>query len=108
MVQIQTYAEFNKTGLDQLFVYAAQTIPVFSPMVLISFFAIVALATYFSSTRIRGDGDFAASFVVAGFMTVILSVIMSLIPGLMPTTYVVITFVVFMLGVLFLFLSHRK
>ena len=104
----QTFAEWNKTGLDQMFAYAADTVPLFIPLFLFSFFIIITLASYFSSKRLSNDGDLAASFAVAGFSTVIIALVMSLIPGLIPTTYVVITIAVTVLGILFLFFSKRR
>ena len=103
-----TFAEFNKTGLDQMFLYAAEVVPIFIPLFLFSFFIIITLASYFSSKRLSSDGDLAASFAVAGFSTFILALVMSLIPGLISTTYVVITIAVTVLGVLFLFFSKRR
>jgi len=103
-----TFAEWNKTGLDQMFVYAADVVPLFIPFFLLSFFIIIVLASYFSSKRLSNDGDLAASFAVAGFSTFILALVMSLIPGLIPTTYVVIILAIAILGVLFLFFSKRR
>ena len=104
----ETFSEWNKTGLDQMFVYAADVVPIFIPLFLFSFFIIITLASYFSSKRLSNDGDLAASFVVAGFATVILALVMSLIPGLIPTTYVVIIIAITVLGILFLFFSRRR
>lgn len=103
-----TFAEWNKTGLDQMFVYAADVVPIFIPFFLFSFFMIITLASYFSSKRLSNDGDLAASFAVAGFSTVVLALVMSLIPGLIANYLVVITIVVAVLGILFLFLSKRR
>ncbi len=104
----QTFSEWNQTGLDQMFVYAAEVVPIFIPLFLFSFFIIITLASYFSSKRLSNDGDLAASFAVAGFSTVILALVLSLIPGLIPTTYVVIVIAVAVLGILFLFFSKRR
>ena len=91
-----------------MFVYVADVVPIFIPLFLFSFFIIVTLASYFSSKRLSNDGDLAASFAVAGFSTFILALVMSLIPGLIPTTYVVIMLAVLILAVLFLFFSKRR
>jgi len=104
----QDFSEWNKTGLDQMFVYVADTVPLFIPLFLFSFFIIITLASYFSSKRLSNDGDLAASFAVAGFSTAILALVMSLTPGLISTTYVVIIIAVEILGVLFLFFSKRR
>jgi uncharacterized membrane protein YiaA len=104
----QTFAEWNKTGLDQMFVYASNTVPIFTPLLLVSFFLVALFGSFFSSKRLSGDGDFAASFAVAGFLTFLVSVVMSLIPGLISTRIVVICLLVLIVGVLILFFSERR
>jgi len=103
----QTYADWNKSGLDEMFLYVADVVDPFVPIMLFSLFMITLLASYFSSKRF-GDGDFAASFAVAGFLTFIVAIIMSLIPGMIQTMFVVITLVVAIIGILFLFFSKRR
>ena len=105
------YASWNKTGLDQLFVYAANIDNgvgvIFVSLLLFSVFMITLLASYFSSKRF-GDGDFAASFAAAGFLTFIIALTMTLIPGFINMTTVVITLIVAIVGVLFLYFSSRR
>lgn len=103
-----TYAEWNQTGLDQLFVYVSNVFPIFIPMMLFSVFMITLLASYFSSKRLSADGDFAASFASAGFLTFIVALVMTLIPGLIQTYFVVIALVIAIVGVLFLYFSKRR
>ena len=108
----RTYASWNKSGLDQLFVYAANIDNgvgiLFISLLLFSVFMITLLGSYFSSRRMSGDGDFAASFAAAGFLTFIIALIMTLIPGFINMTTVVITLIVAIIGVLFLYFSKRR
>ncbi len=104
----RTFAEWNKTGLDEMFVYASDVVPAFTPFLLFSLFIIITFGSYFSSKRLSGDGDLPASFAVAGFVTFIVALVMSLIPGLISTLYVVITIIITILGVMFLYFSKRR
>lgn len=104
----RTFSNWNKTGLDQMFVYASDTVPIFTPMLLFSLFMITMLASYFSSKRLGADGDFAASFAVAGFITAIVALVLSLMPGMIHVSVTVITIIVAILGVLFLYFSKRR
>ncbi len=108
ILAFRTFTEWNKTGLDQMFVYASDTVPIFTPMLLFSLFMITMLASYFSSKRLGNDGDFAASFAVAGFITAIVAIVMSIIPGMIDTYVTVITIIVAIIGVMFLYFSKRK
>ena len=105
------YADWNQTGLDQLFVYAANIDHgvgiIFTGLLLFSVFMITLLGSYFSSKRF-GDGDFAASFATAGFLTFIIALVMTLIPGLINMATVIITLIVAIIGVLFLYFSSRR
>ena len=91
-----------------MFVYVADVVPIFIPLFLFSFFVIITIASYFSSKRLSNDGDLAASFAVAGFSTFVLALVMSLIPGLIPTYTVLIVLGIAILGILFLFFSKRR
>ena len=63
----ETFQEFNVTGIEGLFTYPAQIVPIFTPLVLFMVFSIVLMGTYFSQRRVGKGGDFFASFAVAGF-----------------------------------------
>ena len=77
-------------------------------MLLFSLFIIILLGTFFSSKRLGNDGDFAASFAVAGFITAIVAIVLSLMPGMIDTYVTVITFIVAIIGVMFLYFSKRR
>jgi lipopolysaccharide export LptBFGC system permease protein LptF len=101
----QTLQEYNATTPDQLLAYVGDTWSGFIPLLLISFYIIIALAVYYSQTRKTGRGELSVSVAVAGFITFILSLVLSLVGGLVNSVIMSITFIVMILGVVWLFLS---
>ena len=106
----ETYTEgVNATeGLHTVLTYVNDvTGGMFVPLMLFAIFFVVMMGTYYSAKRLSGDGNFPASFAVAGFMTTGASFIMMLIPGLINTITVVLTLTISVVGVLWLFFSNR-
>ncbi len=66
------------------------------------------MATFFSQLRIRGEGDFMASFAVAGFFTAVISLLMTLVEGLITTTTISITIAISIIGVIGLLISRDR
>ena len=102
-----TYTDFNITGIDGLLLYTAEVVPIFIPLTLFVIFMIVTLGTYFVLGSFR-ERDLASSLAVAGWLTTIIAFLMSLIPGLINTFTVAITFVVMIATTVLLFVSDRK
>jgi len=105
----QTFTEFNKTGIAAIFQYPTQlelVEHIFMPLLLFTVFIIALLASYFSQTRLRGRGDFWASFAAAGYFVVILAFVMSLMEGLINSTTLIITISVAVVGTILLLLSR--
>ncbi len=95
-------------GLNAIFVYANEvTNGIFSMMLLVTLFIIVAFGTYFSAKRTTGQGDFVASFAVAGYFTVGAAFIMLLIEGLMTVPTVLLALVVSIVGTIWLWFDRR-
>lgn len=95
-------------GLQVIFLYVNDlTGGLFVSLFVFAFFAIICLGSYYSQQRLNGEGSFPASFAVAGFSTVILTVLMSLIAGFIPTYTILIAIVVTVLGVLWLYMDSR-
>ena len=88
----ETLENVNATqGFAQIFVYVNDvTNGLFSNLLLFSLFVIIAMASYLSSERLRGKGDFKVSLSVAGFVTSGAGLIMLLVDGLINTWSVVI------------------
>jgi len=102
----ETLSDVNTSaGIHTLAIYVADTVPIFMPLALFSFFIIAFLGSYFASVRITNRGDLPASFAAAGFITAILATLMSLIPLIsLPT--MAITYGVAILGALWLYFSR--
>jgi len=103
----RTIADVNTTaGPHTLFVYAAEIVPSFIPMVIFAIFLIALLGSYFSQRRLTGSGDFPASFAAASFISTIIAFVMSLLPGLINNNVVIIMVVISVLSVVWLYLSR--
>jgi len=103
----QTIADVNTSaGPHTLFVYAAGVVDSFIPMLIFATFVICLMGSYFSQRRLTGKGDLPASFAAASFVTTIVAFVMSLIPGLIHNSVVIVMVVVSVLGVIWLWLSR--
>lgn len=102
----QTFQEYNQTGLDGLFTYAASTVPSFIPLLLFALFSITLLATYFSQKRLTGRGDFISSFATSGYLTVIVAFFMSLVEGLINRATLIMTVAVAIIATILLLTSR--
>ena len=104
----QTLSDYNTSkGVQVVFQYAAETVPVFTPLVLFALFVITCLGVYFSQIRLRGVGDFWAAFAVAGYLTVLVAYLMSLIEGMINLPTMAFCVVVAIAGTLLLFITKR-
>jgi hypothetical protein len=105
----QTLDNINTTaGVHTIFQYAVQEVPILTPLILFAFFTIACIGSYYSSIRLTSKGDFPASFAAAGFITSIVAVMFTLIPGMINIQTLVITFAVGILGVVWLFFSRKE
>jgi len=109
---IQTFQTFNEyTGgngsLSDFFTYPASVWAGWVPLLLFALYMIVLFASYHSSKRF-GEGSFAISTAVAGFVTMVASFIMLLIPNMTNVYTVVVCVVVALGGVMFLLSQKNK
>lgn len=93
-------------GLDQLFYYVADVVPIFIPLVLFAFFTIICLGSFFAQKRFSGRGDFFSSFAVAGYVTTVLAFLFSMIPDLVNPFTIAVCVVISIIGTLLLFVSR--
>ena len=101
-----TISDYNMTeGIPSVFRLAAETVPGLFPMFLSMVFLAICLGTYFTQNRLYGKGDFPVSFSVAGFVTSILALLLSLITGVIPTFVIVICMSLTVVGVIWIFLA---
>ena len=105
----QTFQSFNQTGLAGLLTYPAAVVPQFVPMLLFAIFSITYLGTYYSQGRIAGKGgDFFSSFAVAGFFTAVISMLMTLVQGLIDIPTVSICIGISIVSALLLLVTKAK
>ena len=83
----QTLSDVNTSaGLHTVFVYVnTLTSGLFSRMLLLSIFLVIAIGSYLSQLRTSGQGNLAGSFAVASFITFGASILMSFIDGLVTS-----------------------
>ena len=106
------YVEINSTATESiadLMVYTGGIFPGFWPLVLVGFWLILALGAYFSQQRLgAGSGDFISSAAVASFATLVVTFILSLIPGLISLYVMGIVLMVTIITAWMLLSSENK
>ena len=103
----QTLEEFNRSGLEGLFVYTANVVPSFTPLLLGILFAIALLASYFGQKKLTGEGNFIASFAVAGYFIAIVAFIMSIVSGLINVATLAVCIVISIVGTVLLLTKYK-
>ena len=106
--EFQNASNLNTTGLDNLFVYVADVVPIFFPMMFLSLFIIIMAGTYFSQSRLTGRGDFGGSFAVAGFITTGVAFAVNLIDGVVNTETLGVLVSVTIIGIIYLFINKPR
>ena len=97
----QTIGDFNATGIDGLFLYVANVVPIFMPLLLFGIFIVVFFGTLMNTP----GRNFQASFAVAGIITLLATFLLSLIAGLVNPIVLVVVFAVTVIGVIMLLLN---
>lgn len=82
------------SGVDQLFLYVAQQVPIFFPMVLLAFFVVIFLGGSIAEQRRSGSDNFLKWGSVASILTMGLATILSISSGLINAFTLTITAVV--------------
>lgn len=95
-------------GLDQLFIYVQQEVPIFIPMVLLGFFIIILMAGFNSEQRREGSSSFSKWFAIAGFATTLVVFSMSIIDGLITLVHLGIVLTISFIGVLWFLISDNN
>ena len=70
-------------------------------------FTIIMLGSYFSQRRLGGQGNFPASFAVAGYVTLVIAFVMDLVYNLVNTLTMTVILIVATLGTTWLLLSKK-
>ena len=79
----------------------------FMPSALFAFFMIILLSSVFSNLRFSGSSRFDISFAVAGFATFGLAVIMSSRDGLLNFIFLLISLVIAIIGVAWIYFNRE-
>ncbi len=106
--QLPQDTSFNfSSGIDQLFLYVADQVPIFFPAVLFAFFMVITLGGFFLEQKTSGRGDFLKWMAVSSFLTSGLSYILSIQDGFISTSVLILVFVVTALLNTLYFLNNR-
>jgi len=104
----QTFEEFNKTGIDNLFLYVAQSNSWFIPLILIGVFFIILISIYSGTKAYKGVGDITTSFVASSLITLLLTIILNMKEGLINQTIWIFVIGITAISVLILFFSGKR
>lgn len=103
-----TLSDYDPTSLADLFVYPATVVSNFYSMVLLGIFFIVTLGVYNLSRSDLRKGDIIASATVGAWITTVISVVMSLIDGMIGRTPIMISLVSSIIFTILLFLTSNR
>lgn len=104
----QTWEEFNKTGVDNILVYASQTVPVFIPFFLFVLFLIITMGTYYSTRKLGGEPDFFASATIGAFIVSITALLLTLKEGIINTYTLMVICIITTIMFVLLFWSKSR
>ena len=97
-------------GFHQVIIYVNDiTTGLFINLTLFSIWIILLLGLYFNMKRETARGDFPQAFAVASFVTMVLTIILRTIPGLVSGWTLLLTIIVAVIGVVwFIIFSKEK
>jgi len=104
----QTLSEFNRSGISNTFRYVADTVPIFMPMLLFTFFIVAAMGIFFARGRASGEGDIISALAAASYTTLILAVVASLIPNLITLSTLLVVVSVAIICTFLLLVTERR
>lgn len=95
-------------GLHNILVYVNTiTNGMFTPLFLFSIFMIMTLGIYFSQQRLTGKNDFPVAFAGGSFLIFAISIVLSLVSGIINLLTMVVVVVVNVIAIIFLLTSER-
>ena len=105
----QTFEEFNKTGADEIFVFASQSDPIFAPMILFTIFTSIFILVLYLNERFSSKPEFIVAGTSASFVTYISALLMRLKDGIIPPYVLTITFTILLIfAFLLIFWKNRN
>lgn len=99
---------YNITGVDDVFVYLANNVPIFIPAMLIFIWISVTSLIYFGTRKFAGQGDFFAATSAAGYLTVVLATAMTLGFGFINWYTLGIIIGIFIFSTIFLLIRRSR
>lgn len=108
MALYPTLSSANITGTDQILVYVAGNMPIFTPLLLLTVFAVITLSTWYGTKKMSGYGDFFTSAAAGGYITTIIAVLLTLIPGMINLYTLTTCVVISIIMTIFLFFSRER
>ena len=98
----------NGTGVDEVVADIAQTIPIFTPLFLLSIFLTVFITGYNKQKISSGFGDAPQWATIAGVSTMSVALLMTLREGLINLPTLIITVIVTIFCGIWLFSSNDR
>jgi fatty acid desaturase len=109
--RIMAYKEITdanmSAGIEAIPQWVAEVVPIFFPLMLFVFFLFVSVISYLVEKGTTGKGRMRASLAVGGYLTTLLSYVLSLIPGVVSGFVVIICLITSVLFTLLLFIPLR-
>lgn len=93
----------SANGLEAVFVYIGNQVPMFFPMMLGAFFMIIFFSGLILGKRQEGRESISLWFFLAGFATTVVATLLYLLPGVINTTTYGICIGIMALGALWFF-----
>lgn len=108
IMAIQTFDEYNKTGVDNVLLYTAMIEPKFIFMILAAMFFIVLFGIMYGTKRWTGTVDIWACITVASLITTLTAIAMSLKQGLISNYVLILTVMISVISAVFLYFSRDR
>lgn len=106
--QLPSDLGYNFTsGYHSYWIYLVTQVPNLMPLLLFSFFTIVLLSGYFLEKRSSTKADFSQWFLIAGFLTSTLAMVLFLTVGIINLDTIIVTLAVTLVGALWFFNSKN-
>jgi len=96
------------TGMDEVIVGIATTIPAFTPMLLMFVFIVVTIGSSTAQRKRSGSIDFAAATILGSIAMLLIALPMTLISGLINLEILSIVITINILSGIWFFMSHRS
>lgn len=102
------FPTLNNTGVDEVLIQTAESVSIFTPMLLAFIFLIVMVTGYRKQRLNTGVGDAPLWGTIAGVVTTLTALILSLGVGMVDLSTLVIVIVITIVMAIWLFASKDK